>query len=82
MPARNARGQFMRDDGFNINITHPFTILKYLIFFIVLFPLFKMLERKDLFNYIYDKYVAPCDCQCPINKTNKSEMQNGGWVGK
>ena len=33
MPARNARGQFMRDDGFDINIPHPFTILKYLIFF-------------------------------------------------
>ena len=31
-----------------------------------------MLERKDLFNTVYDKYVAPCDCQCPINKTSKS----------
>ena len=68
MPARNARGQFIReDDGFNINIPHPFTILKYLIFFIVLFPWFKTLERKTLFNSVYDKYVAPCDCQCPID---------------
>ena len=81
MPPRNARGQFMREnDGFNINIPHPFTILKYLIFFIVLFPWFKMLERKNLFDSVYDKYVAPCDCQCSINGTNKSE--GGSWFGK
>ena len=42
------------------------------------------MERRDLFNSVYDKYVAPFDCQCPINKTNKSEKNGGnnGWFGK
>ena len=47
MPARNDRGQFVRDDGFHINIPHPFTILKYVIFYIVLFPWFRMLKRSN-----------------------------------
>ena len=61
---RNDRGQFMRDGGFNINIPHPLTILKYLIFFIILFPWYKMLERRNLLDNVYDRYVVP-DCQCP-----------------
>ena len=64
MPPRNDRGQFMRDGGFNINIPHPLTILKYLIFFIILFPWYKMLERRNLLSTVYDRYVAP-DCDCP-----------------
>ena len=36
MPDRNDRTQFMRDDEFHISIPHPFTFLKYLIFYIVL----------------------------------------------
>ena len=88
MPARNDRGQFVRDDGFHINILHPFTILKYLIFYIVLFPWFRMFEKKQPLSSVYDKYVTPCDCQCPIIKTNKTTNQtddNGkanGWFGK
>ena len=89
MPARNDRGQFVRDDGFHINIPHPFTILKYIIFYIVLFPWFRMFEKKQPLSSVYDKYVTPCDCQCPIikanktSKTNKTE-ENGksdGWFG-
>ena len=76
MPARNDRGQFMRDEGFHINIPHPFTILKYLIFFIVLFPWFRILEKKQFFNSVYDKYVTPYDCQCPIFKANKTNKTN------
>ena len=85
---RNDRGQFVRDDGFHINIPHPFTILKYVIFYIVLFPWFRMFERKQPLSSVYDKYVTPCDCQCPIIKTNKTTNQtddNGkanGWFGK
>ena len=86
MPARNDRGQFVRDDGFHINIPHPFTILKYLIFYIALFPWFRMFEKKQPLSSVYDKYVTPC--QCPIIKTNKTTNQtddNGkanGWFGK
>ena len=89
MSARNDRGQFVRDDGFHVNIPHPFTILKYIIFYIVLFPWFRMFEKKQPLSSVYDKYVTPCDCQCPIikanktNKTNKTE-ENGksdGWFG-
>ena len=47
MPARNDRGQFVRDDGFHINIPHPFTILKYLILYTVLFLWFRMFETKQ-----------------------------------
>ena len=85
---RNDRGQFVRDDGFHINIPHPFTILKYVIFYIVLFPWFRMFEKKQPLSSVYDKYVTPCDCQCPIIKTNKTTNQtddNGkanGWFGK
>lgn len=77
MPARNDRGQFVRDDGFHINIPHPFTILKYLIFYVILFPWFRMFEKKQPLSSVYDKYVTPCDCQCPINKTKKNESK--GW---
>ena len=85
---RNNRGQFVRDDGFHINIPHQFTILKYLILYIVLFPWFRMFEKKQPLSSVYDKYVTPCDCQCPIIKTNKTTNQtddNGkanGWFGK
>ncbi len=85
---RNDRGQFVRDDGFHINIPHLFTILKYSIFYIVLFPWFRMFEKKQPLSSVYDKYVTPCDCQCPIIKTNKTTNQtddNGkanGWFGK
>ena len=47
MPARNDRGQFMRDDGFHINIPHPFTILKYLIFYVILFQWLECLKRSN-----------------------------------
>jgi hypothetical protein len=78
----------VRDDGFHINIPHPFTILKYLIFYVILFPWFRMFEKKQPLSSVYDKYVTPCDCQCPIIKTNKTTNQtddNGkanGWFGK
>ena len=48
-----------------------------------------MFEKKQPLSSVYDKYVTPCDCQCPIikanktNKTNKTE-ENGksdGWFG-
>ena len=74
MPARNDRGQFVRDDGFHINIPHPFTILKYVIFYIVLFPWFRMFEKKQVFNSVYHKYVTPYDCQFPIFKANKTNQ--------
>ena len=42
--------KFMRDEGFHINIYHPFTILKYLIFCIVLFPWFRMFKKRNYLN--------------------------------
>ena len=76
MPARNDRGQFMGDEGFHINSPHPFTILKNLKFYLVLFPWFRIFEKKQFFNSVYDKYVTPCDCQCPIIKANKTKETN------
>ena len=83
---RNYRGQCVRDDGFHINIPHPFTILKYVIFYIVPFPWFRMFEKKQPLSSVYDKYVTPCDCQCLIikaDKTNKTEenSKSDGWFG-
>ena len=89
MPSRNDRGQFVKDERFCINIPHPFKILIYLIYYIVLIPQFRMFEKKQPLSSVFDKYVTPCDCQCPIikanktNKTNKTE-ENGksdGWFG-
>ena len=87
MPARNDRGQFVRDDGFHINIPYPFSILKYLIFYVILFPWFRMFEKKQPLSSFYDKYVTLCDCQYPIIKVNKTNItdENGksnGWFGK
>ena len=84
---KNDRGQFLRDDEFIININHPFTILKYLIIYIVLIPWFIIFEKKQLLNSFYVKYVTPSDCQCPIIKANKTNItdENGrpnGWLGK
>ena len=48
----------------------------------------RMFEKKQPLSSVYDKYVTPCDCQCPIIKTNKTTNQtddNGkanGWFGK
>ena len=84
---RDGRGQFVRDDGFHINIPHPFTILKYVIFYIVLFPWFRMFEKKQPLSSVYDKYVTPCDCQSPIIKANKTNITDenckpNDWFGK
>ena len=73
----------MKDDGFHINILHPFTILKYLIFYIVIFPWFRMFEKKQVFSSVYDKYVTPLDYLCSIIKANKTnQTEPNGWVGK
>ncbi len=87
MPSRTDKGQLVRDDGFHINIPQPFTMLKYLIFYIVLFPWFIMFEKKQLLSSVYDKNVTPCDCQCPIIDQNKINItdKNGrpkGWFDK
>ena len=34
-----------------------------------------MFEKKQPLSSVYDKYVTPCDCQCPIIKTNKTTNQ-------
>ena len=86
MPARNDRGQFVRDDGFHINIPHPFTILKYVIFYVLLYPWFRMFEKKQPLSSVYDKYVTLC-IQCPIIRPNKTNItdENGrpkGWFDK
>ena len=33
-----------------------------------------MFEKKQLFSSVYDKYVTPWDCQCPIIKANKTNQ--------
>ena len=63
MPARNDRGQFVRDDWF------------------------RMFEKKQPLSSVYDKYVTPCDCQCPIIRPTKTNItdENGrpkGWFDK
>ena len=42
-------GRLVREEGLNINIS-IFTILKYLIAFATIFPLYKLVEKAEILN--------------------------------
>ena len=72
MSSRNSRGQFTSKNNFDLSLPHPFTILKYLIIFIVVFPWYKFITKTDLLDMIYRKVGPECpkqDCSiCPKEK--------------
>jgi len=53
MPARGPDGRFVREEGLNINIG-IFTIIKYLILLAAIFPWYKLIEKTENLNTVYD----------------------------
>ena len=52
MPARGADERFVREEGLNFNIS-IFTILKYLIAFAAIFPLYKLIKNQNIKHISY-----------------------------
>lgn len=72
---RDEKGRFTKDEEkLNIDLPHPFTIIKYLIIFILLFPWYKLIgffvEKVKILNIFYN---AVCSCNCKQDTTPKMD---------
>ena len=64
---RDEKGRFTKEN-LDLSLPHPFTILKYLIIFLIVFPWYKFFTKTDILEFFYNK-VVDCpkqDCSiCP-----------------
>ena len=55
MPKRGSDGKFIKEEeNFDLSLPHPFTIIKYLIIFIVAFPWYKFITKTVLLDLFYN----------------------------
>ena len=57
--------KFTKEENFDLSLPHPFTIIKFLLIFIVAFPWYKFLAKTDILNLFYNKVVDLPKVECP-----------------
>ncbi len=62
---RGKDGKFTKEENFDLSLTHPFTIIKYLLIFIVAFPWYKFVTKTDILDLFYNKVVDCQKVECP-----------------
>ena len=63
---RGEDGKFTKNDGgFNINL-NPFSFIKYLLIFAVVFPWYKFIEKSKILDMIDINNASCPKCECPL----------------
>ena len=65
---RDEKGRFTKEN-LDLSLPHPFTILKYLIIFLIVFPWYKFFTKTDILEFFYNKVVDCPNHDCPTCKT-------------
>ena len=62
---RGKGDKFTKEENFDLSLPHPFTIIKYLSIFIVVFIWYKFVTKTDILDMFYNKVVDCPKIECP-----------------